>query len=78
LDDAVEGTFTLAEVIEKDLVTLFAEDFLFLEACEPLDRLIEGGDPPLSIYGEDAYTQLFQEPAELFVEVTLIGYWQGS
>jgi hypothetical protein len=58
----------MAQVAEKNLVTLPAYDLILLETGEPLHSFIERGDPPFYINGENADTQIFQELAELPVQ----------
>jgi hypothetical protein len=63
----------MAQVAEKNLVTLLAYDLIFLEAGEALHSLIERGDPPLYINGENTNAQIFQKLAELPVQNTGLG-----
>jgi hypothetical protein len=68
----MELAFPLAQVVAKDLVAVFADDFALLVPGEDLGRSIEGGDFAFGIHREHADVQLPEEPPQLLIENELV------
>jgi hypothetical protein len=45
----------MAEVTEKNVMTLLSKDLFLSETSEPLYRVIKGGNPSILVDSEDAY-----------------------
>jgi hypothetical protein len=58
----------MAEVTEKNVMTLLSKDLFLSETSEPLYRVIKGGNSSILVDSKDAYAKVFQKPTELLVE----------
>jgi len=68
----VEPAFPLAQIVLENLVTVFANDFSLLEACQKLGCRVKGGDFPFGIHGKHAYVEVPEEPPQLLIENELV------
>jgi hypothetical protein len=68
----VKLAFPLAQIVLKNLVTVLADDFGLLVACQGFGCAIEGGDFAFGIDREHADVQVPKEPPKLLIENELV------